>query len=176
MQTPRSRSNQSRTWTERPERKPGSDGPVYITEEGLGRLREQLAKLKASLPELISETEKAASYGDRSENFEYKDAKANLRRTKGQILNIEYKIKMATIIKIGPHPSGTVQLGSTVVLDVKGEQKVFQIVGPHETNPAKGRISHESPLGAALLNHKKGDIVTCKTENGSRAYHIAEVR
>ena len=152
------------------------DGPIPITEEGLRRLKERLEEVKKSLPHLIEETAKAAAYGDRSENFEYKDAKASLRRANGQILNIEDQIKRAVIIKIGANKSGKIQLGSTVVLELNGREKIFQILGPYETDPAKGRISHESPLGAALMNHKKGDTVTIQTASGSQEYRILEVK
>src|SRR3989344_4604057 len=141
----------------------GDDGPLHITEEGLLHLRKKLAELERSLPHLISEAQRTADYGDRSENAEYKDAKANLRRARGQILNIQYKIKRAVIIHAGPSASGTVQIGSTVVLETEEEKKTFQIVGSHETDPEAGRISYQSPLGVALMNHRQGDTITLKS-------------
>ncbi len=152
------------------------DGPVHLTEEGLRRLKERLAEVKKSLPHLIEETVKAAAYGDRSENFEYKDAKANLRRANGQILSIQDQLKRVVLIKPGVNSAGRVQLGSTVVLEVNGEGKAFQILGSHETNPAEGRISFESPLGVALMNHVKGETVTIQTASGLQKYRIIEVR
>ncbi|OHB20441.1 MAG: hypothetical protein A2939_04415 [Parcubacteria group bacterium RIFCSPLOWO2_01_FULL_48_18] len=150
--------------------------PFHITEEGLNRLREKLARLKHALPDRIEETRRTAAYGDRSENDEYKTAKATLRRTNWQILNIENQIKRAVIIKFGSGASGTIQIGSTVVLEVNGAKKIFQILGPHETDPAKGRISYQSPLGAALLNHSKGDTLVIQTGGGSRTYRILEIQ
>ncbi len=153
----------------------GDDGPLHITEEGLQRLREKLVQLEDSLPHLASEAQRTADYGDRSENAEYKDAKLNLRRTRGQILNIQYQIKRAVIIKSGPNSSGTIQIGSTVVLETDGKKKAFQIVGSHETNPEKGRISYKSPLGAALMNHKEDDTVSIQSPSGSREYRILKI-
>ena len=146
--------------------------PVYLTPEGIKRLQEQLMRLKQRLPEAAEEAARTAAYGDRSDNAEYKQAKGSLRRMHYQIFEIETQLKHAVAIKIGPNTSGTVQLGSTVVLEVNCKEKTFQIVGPHETDPAHGRISHLSPLGAALLNHAKGDIVTIKTAS----YRILEIR
>ena len=150
--------------------------PFHITEEGPNRLREKFARLKRALPDRIEEARRTAAYGDRSENDEYKTAKAALRRTNWQILSIEDQIKRAVIIKSGPGASGTIQIGSTVVLGVSGAKKIFQILGPHETDPAKGRISYQSPLGAALLNHGKGDTIVIQIGGGSRTYRILEIR
>ena len=152
------------------------DGPVHLTEEGLKRLREQLERLKKSLPDLIGEASRAAAYCDRSENDEYKEAKSKLRGTHRQILSIQDQIKRAVVIKMGSGVLGKVQLGSTVVLEMDGERKIFQIVGSQETNPSKGRISHQSPLGAALLNHKKGDTVKIQIRGGSQEYRILEIK
>ena len=166
MQIPRRKSEELR-------RK--DKGPLYITAEGLTRLREKLLRLKKSLPDLIEETARTAAYGDRSENAEYKDAKANLRRANRQILYTEEEIRQAIVIAPQPNGSGTIELGSTVVLETNHGEKIFQIVGPHETNPAHGRISHLSPLGVALMHHRKGDVVTLETTRGSSSYRIREI-
>ena len=153
------------------------DGPIHLTQEGLKRLEERLARLKLSLPGFISEAQRTANFGDRSDNAEYKEAKSTLRRAHGQIWSIEDQLKRAVIIKTGRSKTGIVQLGCTVVLESKNKtRKVFQILGPHETDPGKGRISHLSPLGKALINHIKGDVVAIETPNGPHEYLIVEVR
>lgn len=168
MQFPRKRQSD--------ELKKRDDGPIHITEDGFRRLQEKLEWLKKSLPEHINETRRTAAFGDRSDNAEYKEAKSILRRTHRQILAAENQIKRAVIIKSGPGASGKIQAGSTVTLEMNGERKVFQIVGSYETNPAQGRISFQSPLGAALLNHKVGDVVIIKAGNGLKECRILEVR
>ncbi len=166
MQFPRKRKSD--------EFKKRDDGPVHLTKEGFKGLQEKLARLKRALPEFIDETRRAAAYGDRSDNAEYKEAKSILRRTHWQILSIKDQIKRVVIIKPGENISGTVQLGSTVVLEAEdGAQRTFLILGKRETNPSEGRISDESPLGASLINRSKGDIVG---GNGFRKYRILEVR
>ncbi|MDO8516149.1 MAG: GreA/GreB family elongation factor [bacterium] len=153
-----------------------NQGPFYVTEEGLMRLREKLAHLERILPGLVHEVTRTAAYGDRSDNAEYKDAKGTLRRTQGSIFRIQDQLRLAVIIKEGANASGMVELGSTVTLESDGRQKIFQILGSHESRPEDGRISHESPLGAALMRHKAGDSITVQTKNGSQEYRILEIR
>ncbi|MEK9154985.1 MAG: GreA/GreB family elongation factor [Patescibacteria group bacterium] len=153
------------------------DSPVPLTPEGLKRLERRLLRLKQALPNLISETARTAAYGDRSDNAEYKDAKSTLRRTHRQIWSIEQQLRKVQIINSDKNNFSTVQLGSTVVLESqKGIKKTFQIVGSYETNPGRGRISHLSPLGAALMNHAKGNVITFKTAQGHQEYRILEIR
>lgn len=163
----------------------GNAGPIHLTKDGFERMKEQLALLKKSMPELISEAQRTAAYGDRSDNAEYKEAKSMLRRAQGRIFNIEDQLKRVVVIEPDRNISGTVQLGSSVVLEtegpeyprgIAGKQKTFQILGPHETDPANGRISYKSPLGAALMNRAKGDVVTVKTESGDKIYRVIEIR
>lgn len=149
---------------------------IYLMANGLARLKKKLARLKERLPALIEETQRTAAYGDRSDNAEYKEAKLALRRATWQILSIEDEIKRVVIIKSGPNFSGRVRLGSTVTLEAGGAKKTFQILGSRETDPARGRISYESPLGAALMRHAAGDIVKVQTAGGLKTYKIIEVR
>ncbi|MDD5547404.1 MAG: transcription elongation factor GreA [Candidatus Pacebacteria bacterium] len=157
-------------------RKLQDDGPIHLTKEGFRLLKEKLEHLKSIQPALITRTKQAAECGDRSDNDEYKEAKMLLRRTQGQILNIEYQIKRVVVIDSGPNISGKVQIGSTVILETNGTRKTFQILGSHESDPSNGRISFKSPLGAALIDHKKGDTVTVETKGGSQKYFILEVK
>jgi transcription elongation GreA/GreB family factor len=150
--------------------------PVHLTQDGFDRLKNQLERLKKSLPELINETQRTAAYGDRSENAEYKEAKGLLRRTHRQIIGISDKIKRAVIIASGPNASGGVRIGSSVILETKGKKLTFEILGSSETDPAHGRISFQSPLGAALIDRRVGDTVAIKTPGGDQEYRILEIR
>lgn len=153
------------------------DEPVHLTEEGFMRLKEKLARLKLALPGIIDETQRTAAYGDRSDNAEYKDAKSTLRRTQSQIWKIEEQIKRVSVIKMGHNESGIIDIGSTVLIESQDSKRsTFQIVGPQETNPAKGRISHLSPFGKALIGHIKDEAVVIKTPAGEQKYLIIEVR
>ena len=150
-------------------------GPIFLTKKGIERLRDELLRLKRALPDLIAEAARTAAYGDRSENAEYKDAKANLRRANRRILIIDDQIKQAITIAPGTNASGTVALGSTVLLETNGVKKIFQILDSHETDPTRGLISYRSPLGAALMGHAKNDEITIQTGNGPQAYRILEI-
>jgi len=152
------------------------EGPLYLTKDGLERLREKLEHLERIMPDLAAEAARTAAYGDRSDNAEYKQAKGSLRHAKWNILSIQDQIKRAVIIPSGRNSSGTIQLGSVVVLEINGVQKQFEILGSHETDPTHGRISYKSPLGVALMDHKQGDVVAIKTEKGSQKYRIIEIR
>jgi len=171
MQIPR------RQWSRRP---PPNTEPVYLTPEGVKRLEARLERLKRSLPAAIEEAARTAAYGDRSDNAEYKESKGILRRTRGQILNIEDQLKRVVVIPAGSDETGKVRLGSTVVLEIKNGvasvRKTFRIVGSSETDPARGRISHTSPLGSALIGHVAGDSVIVRTPGGEQKYLIVEVK
>jgi transcription elongation factor GreA len=161
-----------------------NEEPFHLTREGLRKLKDKHARLKSSLPALIEETARTAAYGDRSENAEYQMAKSALRRTHRQIWHIEDQLKRVQLIEEGPRMPGVVELGSTVVLEANGSagspqggvQKTFEILGAHETNPDKGRISHLSPLGAGLMGRRKGEVVRITTARGAQEYKILEVR
>src|SRR3989344_373401 len=151
------------------------DGPVHLTPDGRKRIADELVRLKHELPALALEAQRTAAYGDRSENAEYKEAKSTLRRTQRRIWTLEDRLKRVSIIPIGKNQTGKVALGSTVVLESGKTRTAFQILGPHETNPGKGRISHLSPLGAALIDKKQGEVVEVKTPNGKKIYRIIEI-
>src|SRR3989338_4727636 len=126
------------------------EGPIYLTPEAIQRLKDRRAYLNALLPGLASEAQRTASFGDRSENAEYKDAKGKLRGAQREILRITDQLKRAVVIK--PSANGKIQIGSTVVVQVcvpagapPAPPQTFQIVGPDETSPDKGRISFKSP-------------------------------
>lgn len=162
-----------RQWSHRP---PPNIEPVYLTPEGVKRLHARLEQLKRSLPAAIEEAARTGAFGDRSDNAEYKEAKGILRRTKGQILSIEDQLKRVVVISSGTNVAGKIQLGSTVKIAIDGDTRTFRILGSSETDPGHGRISHTSPLGAALLGHNAGDLVTVQTPAGVKKYQIIDVQ
>ncbi len=172
-----------RQWSRRP---PPNNEPVYLTPEGVRRLEARLARLKTSLPDAIAETARTSAFGDRSDNAEYKEAKGILRRTHAQIFTIEDQLKRVVVIADGADADGRVRLGTTVMVEVakaikkqgdaaSSTRKTFRIVGPSETDPAHGRISHTSPLGAALIGHCVGDSMSVQTPGGMQEYKIVEI-
>lgn len=150
------------------------ESPIPMTQQALENLKEKLARLKASLPKQIADTKAAADLGDRSENAEYQISKGRLRGTHRQILLIEDQIKRAAIIKSGG-ASGKAQIGSFVELESDGKKLNFQILGSFETDPSKGVISNQSPLGSALIGKKEGDEISIKTGVGEKKYRVVKV-
>jgi len=148
---------------------------VYLTPQALERLKKSLDDLMRERPQVVEDLRIAVQKGDLSENAEYQDAKARLGRIDGRIFATKEKIKNAVMIEKGPDASGRIRLGSTVLLSINGRQKAYSIVGPQESNPTQGRISHISPLGAALLGHSVGETVTLHTESGDVMYGVVDV-
>ena len=151
------------------------ESPVNLTAEALAAMKDKVERLKAAIPRLADEAKRTADYGDRSENAEYKDAKGKLRGAHRQILSLQDQIKRAVVIKSGSGAGGKITLGSTVVLETGGRALTFRILGPHEADPDKGIISDKSPLGAALIGHKKGDEVKIASGKSGITYRITDI-
>jgi len=149
-------------------------GPIYLTGAGIERLKRELVTLEKEHPEAAEDVYRLAQLGDFSENAEYQEAKYRLRRMNDRMESIKERLKRVVEIAEGS-TDGRVQIGSTVKMKVNGKEKIYQIVGPAEVNPARGRISYLSPLGAALLDHAAGDEVPIQTEGGEVKYLIWQV-
>ena len=130
-----------------------------LTEEGRAKLEEELHYLETEKRAEIGERIKVArEFGDISENSEYDDAKNEQGMMEARIAEISRILSEATVVTT-PKRSNKVNVGSVVTVDMGGTERVFTIVGAAEADVATGRISNESPVGAALLGHKKGDVV-----------------
>ena len=167
MQLPKRRSDQFKKM---------DDGPVYLTKQGKEKLERSLARLERDLPPAIAEVERTRKFGDFSENEEYKDAKRKMRSLHARVFSIKDRLKRAEIIKEGKNLSGVVEIGSTVKLKSNGTEKIFQILGSYESNPDTGRISEKSPLGAALLGHRVGELVSVEAKDNEVVYEILEIQ
>ncbi len=135
---------------------------VILTREGKEELEKRLEYLKLEKRAEITERIKTArEFGDLSENAEYDAAKNEQAMIEGEILEIEEKLKYAVIISDASAKKGHVSLGSKVDFtdDETGEEYTYEIVGTTEADVEAGRISNESPIGNALLEHKAGDRV-----------------
>lgn len=143
-----------------PYRKPGEFSNIapdpHLTQAKFDELAQKLKKLKAVLPNAISELQRLAEMGDFSENAAYQMAKGRVRSLNDKIFGIEEHLKQAIIITSG-QKSDTVQLGSTVTALVDGKEKVYQLLGSAEVNLSKGIISNHSPVGSALMGKKVGE-------------------
>lgn len=154
-----------------------SDQTTYLTPEGLEKLQAELEDLKKhQRPEMINRLEAAKALGDLSENAEYHEAKDTLAFIEGHIREIEMKLNDYQLIEESQKAGGNIGIGKTIVVEFRGKEKTYQIVGSSEADPANGRVSNESPLGSAFLGHKKGDVVTVQTPVGDVDYTIVDVK
>lgn len=145
----------------------------HITLEGKAELEKELLELKGRRSEIAEKIANARDYGDLSENAEYDSAREEQGLVESRVVEIEDILQNAEIIKATK--SSTIKVGSTVVLK-NGKEVTYRIVGPVEADPMEGKISNESPIGAALMGKKEGEKVTITTPKGETTYHIQEVR
>lgn len=150
---------------------------TYLTPEGAEELRRELDTLiNVRRPELTQKLKEAVADGDLKENANYHDAREQQSFLEGRIQYLENILRSAVIIS---HNGGSdeVRVGSavTIVEDGMDEPETYYIVGAAEANPREGKISHESPIGAALLGKKKGSKVTVKTPGGEIVFKIKQI-
>lgn len=144
----------------------------HLTLEGKTELEGELAELIGKRGDIAEKIANARDYGDLSENAEYDAAREEQSLLETRIAELEDILKNADIIK--PGKSSTVRVGSTVSLE-NGKKVTYQVVGPVEADPLEGKISNESPIGAALMGKKVGDKVTITTPKGQVVYSVEAV-
>lgn len=135
--------------------------PQLLTPAGKAKLQEELAELKGPRREEIAlRLKHAIEMGDLSENADYHAAKEDQGFLEGRIQQIEAILSKATLVEDTDIDTSKVQIGNTVTLQEGNEpEETFIIVGANEANPRQRKISYESPMGAALMGHKKGETV-----------------
>lgn len=137
-----------------------------LTPEGKEKLEKELHYLENDKRAEVGERIKVArEFGDISENSEYDDAKNEQGMVEARIAEINQILSEATVVAV-PKRSSKVNVGSTVVVNMGGRERTFTIVGGAEADVAEGKISNESPVGAALLGHKKDDVVVTTGPTG----------
>lgn len=154
--------------------------PIYLTEEGLAELKAELDELiNVKRPANIQAIKEARALGDLSENADYDAARNEQAVLEGRIKKLEAMLENYEIIE--EVSNGTVGIGSTVAIkyvdeDDEDEGDEYKIVGSQEADPFAGKISNESPIAQAILNHKVGDIITVESPNGSYKIEITEIK
>ena len=150
---------------------------VYITREGLEELKQEYEDLvKVNRPEVVERVAKAREMGDLSENSEYHAAKENLALIDGRTEELADIIKVAEVISDAKSNGRTVQIGSLVTVKINGKKEVFSLVGEWEADPHEKKISHESPLGKALMGKSLGEKIEVEAPAGKIIYHITEIK
>ena len=144
---------------------------TVITPEGLEKLKEEIEYLSTSKRrEVAARIKEAREFGDISENAEYDDAKNEQALLEQRISQLEERLRRAEVIDEKDLTNEVVAVGTTVhVKDQKsGDSRKFQIVGSAEANPIEGKLSNESPIGRALVGHKRNEIVTVEAPRGPK--------
>ena len=153
---------------------------LVITREGLQKMKEELEYKETTEKMRIAEQLKVAiSYGDRSENAEYDAAKNDQAALEQRINELRQMIENAVVVDESKINTDAVGFGTRVTLvdldDEDGEEEVYTIVGTSESDPLGGRLSNESPVGAALLGAHVGEVVTAQTPGGVRRLRIIDI-
>jgi transcription elongation factor GreA len=148
---------------------------IYLTPEGAEKLRAELKELTGPRREELSKRLRSAiQMGDLSENADYHKAKEDQSFLEGRIQEIEAVLRTAVIVE--KTHSDVVTVGSTVTVQEDGfDPETYYVVGAKEADPRKGKISNESPIGRALMDHKVGDMVEAETPGGKIKFKILKI-
>src|SRR5512132_219615 len=144
---------------------------VILTPEGLEKLKAEIQHLSTQRRrEVADRIKEAREFGDISENAEYDDAKNEQMMLEQKIAQLEERLRSATVIDSSDLSTDVVKVGVTVnIKDEKtGDSDKYTIVGSAEANPAEKKLSNESPVGKALLGHKRGDTVDVSLPSGKK--------
>jgi len=156
---------------------------IFVTADGLKQMEEELKFLQETRrAEIAAKLKRSLEFGDLSENAEYQEAKEEQALVEARIAELEEQLKHVELIeekgeRIQLHD--VIQIGSTVTLQNITEHddpETYTIVGSMEADPLNGRISNESPIGSAILDKKKGDVVKVKVPAGVFEYKILQVK
>ncbi len=166
MRLPKRKSEQNRRY---------DDHDAYLTLEALGRLKDELKRLERTRPKVVEELSEARELGDLSENAAYQYAKGRLAGIDRRMHIVNEKIKNAVVIEGGADAEGRIRLGSRVAVEVNGKRREYLMTGTQEADPGAGRLSHKSPVGAALMGRRAGETVTVETGGRMIKYRIIDV-
>jgi len=151
---------------------------IPTTREGLEKLKADLNRLvKVDRPQNIIAIEEARAHGDISENAEYHAAKERQSFIDAKMNELKTVIGQAEVIEVDDAPTDSVVFGKIVLLyDIQKDLEIrYQLLGPYESEPEKGKISVVSPLGQALIGGQVGDEISVKTPGGVQEFEILEI-
>lgn len=150
---------------------------IFLTKEGLEELKKEHHELtQVKRPQTLTRLSQARDMGDLSENAEYTAARDELSFIDGRIEELEELLKQVSLIEEDASGKLMVQLGSTVTLHHNNKKEEFTVVGEWEADPAAKKISHESPLGKALIGKQEGEQIEVAAPAGKVIYTIVSVK
>src|SRR5512142_978779 len=141
----------------------------HITPEGFRRIAEEHERIWSVLrPRIVAEVEAAAALGDRSENAEYIYGKRKLRELDGRLRFLSQRLDALTVVEPAPRPDGRAFFGAWVKVEHEdGSERTYRLVGPDESDAARGLVSVDAPFGRALLGKREGDTAVVQRPVGS---------
>lgn len=149
---------------------------VHLTQEGLKELKTELKHLNEDKrPKLVERVARARDFGDLSENSEYQEARSELAFIDGRIEELEELVAKASVIDGKKKKKSTIDIGTKVTISGNGQTHTYTIVGEWEANPVEKKISHESPLGKALVGKKVGEEAEFEAPAGKIVYTIKKI-
>lgn len=148
---------------------------IMLTAEGYLELEQELNMLKTEKrPEIIKALKEARALGDLSENSDYDAARNEQAQLEARIKELEFKLEHSTIADSSK--KDVINVGSVVKITYDdGETEEYKIVGSLEADPFEGKISNESPIGKAIIGHKKGEVVEVASPNGNFSVTISDI-
>ena len=152
---------------------------VILTADGYEKLRQEIEYLSNEKRREVAERIRVArEFGDIAENAEYDDAKNEQAMLEHKIAQLEERLLSARVITKKEISKDSVSVGAHVRLRDMQANKTFEyhIVGSAEANPAENKLSNESPVGKAIIGHKKGDVVEVSAPRGSLKFKILEIK
>ena len=152
---------------------------VVLTKQGYENLKKEIDYLRGDKRREVAERIRVArEFGDIAENAEYDDAKNEQAMLEHKIAQLEERLLSARVITKKEISTDEVSVGSKVRLRDIGANKTFEyhIVGSAEANPAENKLSNESPVGKAIIGHKKGDVVEVSAPRGALKFKILEIK
>lgn len=151
--------------------------PIFLTAEGAAKLNAELKDLKGPQREAISRRLRdAIQMGDLSENADYHKAKEDQGFLEGRIQELEFMFRNAIVVENTSGPKDIVAVGVHVTVKENNlDPEVFHLVGAKEADPRQGKISHESPIGLALMDHRVGDTIEVETPGGKIKLRILKI-
>ncbi|MBI5619599.1 transcription elongation factor GreA [Candidatus Gottesmanbacteria bacterium] len=149
------------------------EATIPFTKEGYQKILEEKAKLLSQRPEAVEHLRRAREMGDLSENGYYKASRARLSFLDSRIRRVERLVRLGVIVQSSR--SGMVDIGSKVKITDGKKQYIYEIVGGYESDPSKNTISHQSPIGRALMGKKENETAIVLAPSGAKKYTILSV-
>jgi transcription elongation factor GreA len=150
---------------------------IFLTAEGEAKIKVELEELRGPQRQALAKRlHDAIQMGDLSENADYHKAKEDQGFLEGRIQELEYILRNATIVAESSGPKSVATVGTRVTVQEEDfDPEVFHLVGAKEADPRKGKISNDSPIGRALMDHRVGDVVQAETPGGKIKFKILKI-